>query len=45
MSTGAQGILHARDLTLRFPGVLALDNVELCLRAGEVHALLGQNGA
>jgi monosaccharide-transporting ATPase len=45
MSTGAQGILHARDLSLRFPGVLALDHVELCLRAGEVHALLGQNGA
>jgi simple sugar transport system ATP-binding protein len=45
MSTGASGILHARELSLRFPGVLALDNVELCLRAGEVHALLGQNGA
>jgi simple sugar transport system ATP-binding protein len=25
--------------------VRALDNVDLCLRAGEVHALMGQNGA
>jgi simple sugar transport system ATP-binding protein len=45
MNPGTPCILHARELSLRFPGVLALDNVELCLRAGEVHALLGQNGA
>jgi galactofuranose transport system ATP-binding protein len=38
-------VLHARALSLRFPGVQALDQVELCLQAGEVHALLGQNGA
>jgi galactofuranose transport system ATP-binding protein len=38
-------VLHARGISLRFPGVQALDDVELCLRAGEVHALLGQNGA
>src|SRR4029079_17322652 len=28
-----------------FPGVRALDGVELDVRAGEVHCLLGQNGA
>ncbi len=28
-----------------FPGVRALDDVDLQLRAGEVHALLGENGA
>ncbi len=45
MGTDASGVLHARGISLRFPGVQALDDVELCLRAGEVHALLGQNGA
>ena len=29
----------------RFPGVLALNNVNLTVKAGEVHALLGENGA
>jgi ribose transport system ATP-binding protein len=32
-------------VTKRFPGVLALDDVELEVRAGEVHALVGENGA
>jgi len=44
-TAGADDVLHARDISLRFPGVQALDNVALRLRAGEVHALLGQNGA
>lgn len=42
---GASDVLHARDISLRFPGVQALEAVALRLRAGEVHALLGQNGA
>ena len=45
MEAGTHCLLHARALSLRFPGVQALDKVELCLRQGEVHALLGQNGA
>ncbi len=45
MDAGTHCLLHARALSLRFPGVQALDQVELCLRQGEVHALLGQNGA
>ena len=29
----------------QFPGVLALDDVDLTVRAGEVHVILGENGA
>ena len=28
-----------------FPGVKALDNAQLSVRAGTVHALMGENGA
>lgn len=38
-------ILEARQITKRFPGVLANDQVTFDLRPGEVHALLGENGA
>lgn len=38
-------LVEMRGITKRFPGVLANDNVNLDLRAGEVHALLGENGA
>ncbi|RST83499.1 sugar ABC transporter ATP-binding protein [Aquibium carbonis] len=34
-----------RAIRKAFPGVLALDGVDLALRPGEVHALLGENGA
>ena len=30
---------------MTFPGVKALDNVDLTLRKGEIHALMGENGA
>ncbi|SDI17932.1 L-arabinose ABC transporter ATP-binding protein AraG [Paraburkholderia phenazinium] len=33
------------DITVRFPGVLALDGVSLGVRTGEVHGLMGENGA
>ena len=37
--------LQARDITKRFPGVLANNKVNFSLRKGEIHALLGENGA
>ena len=38
-------VLEMRNMTKRFPGVLALDNAQLELLPGEVHCLLGENGA
>jgi len=37
--------LEARNITKRFPGVVANDEVDFTLRKGEIHALLGENGA
>ena len=38
-------VLAATGVVKRFPGVVALDDVDVDLRAGEVHTLLGENGA
>jgi ribose transport system ATP-binding protein len=38
-------LLEVRGITKSFPGTLALDDFDLEVRAGEVHALLGENGA
>jgi len=37
--------LEMRDVVKIFPGVKALDNAQLKLRPGSVHALMGENGA
>ena len=37
--------LELRDITMWFPGVLALDKMNLQVRPGEVHAICGENGA
>jgi simple sugar transport system ATP-binding protein len=40
-----QTVLEARNITKRFPGVVANDKVNFDLKKGEIHALLGENGA
>lgn len=37
--------LELRNITKRFPGVLANDRVNLAVKKGEIHALIGENGA
>ncbi len=37
--------LEVRNITKRFPGVLANDKISFTLEPGEIHAFLGENGA
>lgn len=41
----AETILEFRHITKQYPGVIALEDVSLGFRRGEVHALCGENGA
>lgn len=41
----AKVILEMKNITKTFPGVKALDNVNLKVEEGEIHALVGENGA
>jgi inositol transport system ATP-binding protein len=38
-------LLKAENISKSFPGVKALDNVQLHIEAGKVHAVMGENGA
>lgn len=38
-------ILEMRAITKTFPGVVALDTVNIAVKRGEIHALVGENGA
>lgn len=38
-------LLEISKLTKRFPGVTALDHVDISIKKGEIHVLLGENGA
>ncbi|MFQ6085350.1 MAG: ABC transporter ATP-binding protein [Candidatus Bathyarchaeia archaeon] len=42
---GSRTILEMRNITKRFPGVVANDHINFDLRAGEIHCILGENGA
>ncbi len=44
-TTGAIPLLEARDLTVRFGGLTAVDAVSACLHAGELVGIIGPNGA
>ena len=41
----SQTVLELHGITKIFPGVKALDQVQFDLKAGEIHALMGENGA
>ncbi|MFC5469500.1 ABC transporter ATP-binding protein [Cohnella suwonensis] len=41
----ARTVVEMRNITKRFPGIVANDNVTFTLGKGEIHALLGENGA
>jgi methyl-galactoside transport system ATP-binding protein len=45
MKQGHPPLLEMADVDKQFPGVKALDRAQLTLRAGMVHALMGENGA
>ena len=38
-------ILEAKGITKRFPGVCALNSVDIAFEPGEVHCIVGENGA
>jgi len=41
----SEHVLRMQGISKRFPGVHALDQVQLNVRKGTVHALMGENGA
>ncbi|WP_127586706.1 ABC transporter ATP-binding protein [Paenibacillus koleovorans] len=41
----ASAVVELRQITKRFPGIVANDSISFSLEKGEIHALLGENGA
>lgn len=38
-------VLQAKGITKTFPGVIALDKVDLTVESGQIHCIVGENGA
>ena len=38
-------IIHLKNITKEYPGVVANKNVDFQVNKGEIHALVGENGA
>ncbi len=38
-------VLEAHNITKLFPGVVALDSVDVAFEPGEIHCVIGENGA
>lgn len=38
-------VLEARNIVKRFPGVIALNNLDITIRPGTIHCVIGENGA
>ena len=38
-------VLEAKNITKQFPGVLALDSIDINFQKGEIHCIIGENGA
>ena len=45
MRNMSEYIVELRDVRKTFPGVVALDHMNLAIRPGEIHGLIGENGA
>ena len=45
MMSDTEPIIEMKNISVEFPGVKALQNVDFRLLPGEVHALMGENGA
>ena len=45
ISAPTEAILSLSHISKRYPGVVALDDVDLEVRSGEIHAVVGENGA
>ncbi|MDQ0195106.1 simple sugar transport system ATP-binding protein [Paenibacillus wynnii] len=43
--SAAAPVVELKQITKRFPGIIANDSISLTLEKGEIHALLGENGA
>ena len=40
-----ESVVELKNITKRFPGVVALSNMQLAVKPGEIHGLIGENGA